>query len=227
MAIAELFDKCAHQYDSARQQLIPCFDEFYGTAISVVEALTHKDVIDILDVGAGTGLFSRFLAVCKPEAKFHLLDVSSSMLALAKSSAVFEDREVQISHLDMRTIKESKQRYDVVISSLAIHHLDAAEKQNLFQTICSSLKSSGVFVNADQALGPTAKIEELYRQQWLSAVKEKGVSQEVLQAALERMQEDKMDTLANQLLWLDQAGFEDVHCWYQNYSFCVYSGVKR
>ena len=83
-----------------------------------------------------------------------------------------------------------------------------------------------MFINADQVLGSTPAIESDYRAAWLRQVKEKGVSDTALSQALERMKEDKMSTLSDQLSWLGEAGFERVNCWYQNYSFVVFSGQK-
>ena len=48
-----------------------------------------------------------------------------------------------------------------------------------------------------------------------------------LSSALERMKEDKMSTLRNQIAWLNKVGFTDANCWYKRYSFVVYSGRRQ
>ncbi|HBG20613.1 MAG TPA: class I SAM-dependent methyltransferase, partial [Desulfobulbaceae bacterium] len=53
-----------------------------------------------------------------------------------------------------------------------------------------------------------------------------GISEEALDAARKRMQEDKMSPLSSQLDWLGKAGFDDITAWYQYYSFVIYSGTK-
>jgi tRNA (cmo5U34)-methyltransferase len=53
VSVREAFDKGAKDYDSARKQLIPCFNEFYGTALDLISALKTDD-IKVLDLGAGT-----------------------------------------------------------------------------------------------------------------------------------------------------------------------------
>jgi tRNA (cmo5U34)-methyltransferase len=40
------------------------------------------------------------------------------------------------------------------------------------------------------------------------------------------MKEDKMATIADQLRWLEEAGFQSVDCWYKSYNFAVYGGRK-
>jgi tRNA (cmo5U34)-methyltransferase len=117
--------------------------------------------------------------------------------------------------------------YDVVVSALAIHHLDDPSKRRLFENIYRTLAAGGRFVNIEQILGPTPAIEDFYQQVWLQTVRAKGVGAEDLSAALERMRQDQAAPLYAQLRWLEDAGFEEVNCWYQWYRFVVYSGDKK
>ncbi|MCP4689764.1 MAG: class I SAM-dependent methyltransferase, partial [Desulfobacterales bacterium] len=84
----------------------------------------------------------------------------------------------------------------------------------------------GIFINADQVLGATPEIEKRYQETWLKQIRENGVTDAELAAARERMKEDKMSTLHDQLLWLKEANFTNVNCWWKNYSFAVFSGRK-
>ena len=116
--------------------------------------------------------------------------------------------------------------YEAVVSALSVHHLDGTGKRELFRKVYGVLCSGGVFVNADQVLGSTPEIEARYREMWFRRVRERGVSEEDLAAALARMEEDKMSTLEEQKAWLEEAGFRQVDCPYKNYSFAVYGGYK-
>lgn len=225
MSVEQAFDHGAEIYDRARRQLIPCFDDFYGTVISLLHGVLDRQ-IRVLDLGAGTGLLSGLIADSFPLAQFHLTDISSKMLDVAATRASLAGRAVELTHIDLRDILKLGRRYDAIVSSLAIHHLSSVEKQNLFGDCFALLENNGIFINADQALGATAAIEEEYRREWLRVVEDAGVSDDDLQRALERMKEDKMDPLRDQLDWLRQAGFTQENCWYQNFSFCVYSGRK-
>jgi tRNA (cmo5U34)-methyltransferase len=83
-----------------------------------------------------------------------------------------------------------------------------------------------MFVNADQVLGKTPELERLYRQHWLDCVCAIGISDEELKAAKKRMEYDRMAPLDIQLRWLEAAGFQDVDCWYKNFSFAVFGGHR-
>ena len=49
---------------------------------------------------------------------------------------------------------------------------------------------------------------------------------EELNAAFERMREDRMSTLSHQLEALKRVGYTQVNCWFKQYSFVVYSAQK-
>jgi tRNA (cmo5U34)-methyltransferase len=40
------------------------------------------------------------------------------------------------------------------------------------------------------------------------------------------MKYDRMAPLNTQLRWLEEAGFQDVDCWYKNFSFAVFGGHR-
>ena len=224
MSIKNSFDKAAKDYDAARKQLIPCFDEFYGTAMDLI-SFNEADNLQVLDLGAGTGLFTSLVAQQYPDAEFTLYDLSSAMLSEAKTR--FEKINSKINYIEKDYSADGIDgEYDLIISALSIHHLTDNEKEILFRNIYKSLKPNGLFINADQVLGETNNIEQTYRNVWLKQVKDNGVTDSTLSAALERMKEDKMSTLIDQLLWLKKANFQEVNCWYKNYSFVIYSGRK-
>ncbi len=222
-AIKQAFDLSANTYDQSRRQLIPCFDAFYTTVLEVIP-FNLDDRFRVLDLGAGTGLLSQLLAQRFPRARIQLMDISAAMLAKAKERLAKAPAEVQFVTGDYTAGLGGE--FEVVVSSLSIHHLADELKARLFYDILAVLTRGGLFINADQVLGATPEIDRRYRETWLHKVRASGIAPTELTAAMERMKEDRMATLANQLAWLRQAGFGEVNCWYQNFSFAVFSGIK-
>lgn len=222
--VKAIFDKAAGQYDGLRRKLIPCFDEFYGTVLNIIPF--HKDdKFSVLDLGAGTGLLSSFVLEAFPEAVLTLMDVSPGMLAKAKERFAAAGERVSYSNTDFN--KDSLPgKFDLVISALAIHHTPENELQNVFGKVYDALHKGAMFINADQALGATPSIENMYQENWLKSIRLNGCTEADVNAAIERMKADKTSSLRTQLLVLESAGFGEVECWFKNYRFAVYSGKK-
>lgn len=225
MSIKAVFDQYASQYDGSRRKLIPCFADFYRTAREIIP-FAPEEKLTILDLGAGTGLLTSMIATDFAHARFVLMDISESMLAEAEKRLSGYAGEFSYVTADYSRIPSLGGQFDLVMSSLSIHHLDQQQKQELFGKVYAHLAPGGVFVNADQVLGETAEVDKIYRRKWLEQVKANGATDVELQGALVRMKEDRMSTLSWQLASLQDAGFHHVNCWYQHYSFAVYSGSK-
>ncbi len=223
--VKSVFDKYADQYNQSRRKLIPCFDDFYKTSIEVIP-FRHDENIKILDLGAGTGLLSCFVASAFQRADITLIDVSGNMISQARSGLAKFPNKCEYVVGDY-SVLEFSQKFDVIISALSIHHLSGEQKKALFSNIIDQLNPGGVFINADQVQGETPELERVYCQKWLQQVRENGTSERELEAAQERMKEDQMSTLSSQIQWLKKAGFNDVDCWYKNFSFAVFGGRRR
>jgi tRNA (cmo5U34)-methyltransferase len=215
-----VFDTTAATYDADRARLIPCFEPFYRWAVDLIPA----DADHILDLGAGTGLLSAFVRVRFPDAYLHLIDISEPMLAKA-AKRLAGDQEVHYQVADYTQALEPR-NYDAVVSALSIHHLEDEAKQALFRRIHAALKPGGVFVNADQVLGPTPALETRYRELWLSQVRALGATGQQIADSLYRQQEDRCASVEDQLQWLRAAGFTDADCWFKDNCFAVLAGTK-
>jgi tRNA (cmo5U34)-methyltransferase len=78
--------------------------------------------------------------------------------------------------------------FDLIVSALAVHHLDESEKRSLFRRVHEALRPGGRFVLGDV------------------------VTADVIVAPLEEGY-DKPDRAADQLEWLRAAGFDARLAW--------------
>lgn len=234
---AALFDRVAEAYDRARRQLLPCFDDFYGAAVEVVRrrvARTRVDAepVEVLDLGAGTGLLSSLLSARlategTAEVTFVAFDGAPAMLAEAERRFAGKPHALEAIVGDLnRPSQLPTGPFDAVVSALAIHHLDDRAKVALYEAAAERLRPGGVFVNADQVAGPTPALDAEYHDVWLEEIRARGAREEDIAAALVRMEADRCAPVEPQLEWLRSVGLVEVHCVAKWWRFAVLSGVR-
>lgn len=217
MGIKHEFNDVAKDYDAQRRQLIPCFDDFYRLPIEMLDF--NADAPRVLDIGSGTGLFSAFLLEKYPDAHLTLIDLADGMLDVARERFA-EHKNVDYIVGDY-TAHSFDEPFDIIISALSIHHLNAAGKEALYKKCYSLLKPGGIFLNADQVKSPFSYTEERFIRLWRDEIETSGIGAAELQKAYERQAYDDPSTLCEQLEWLENAGFSVIDCVYKYYVFAV------
>ncbi len=215
--VKEKFNQNALQYDNQRRKLIPCFEDFYSVPVSIIE--TDKETPKILDIGAGTGLFASFIKEKFPKATITLIDISENMLEKARNRFK-EEENIAYINADYSEYK-FEEKFDIIVSSLSIHHLTDEAKKKMFNNVYNLLTPKGIFVNADQVLGHTPFIDSMYKKDWNHKITMSGLTDSEIQAAHERTKLDRMATLDHQMKWLIDSGFQDVDCVYKYFNFVV------
>ncbi|MCC2111591.1 MAG: class I SAM-dependent methyltransferase [Hyphomicrobiales bacterium] len=223
-AIAAAFEASAAGYDDGRRRLLPELDAFYGMVVDLVRMQT-PNARSILDLGAGTGLLSAVVASAFPQAAITLADISPAQLDIARARFAEMNRAVEILAGDFCALPLGGP-YDAVISSLAIHHIEDAEKTDLFEKVFDALAPGGVFINAEQVAGPNDGVTAAYNDYWKAKSRLAGATDDDFAEAEIRMEHDCCATLDDQLGWLKSIGFVDVDCWYKSGFLAVYCGRR-
>jgi tRNA (cmo5U34)-methyltransferase len=153
---------------------------------AVARATAGLEVRAVLELGVGTGQTARRVRGLHPRATWTGIDANASMLARAREALPGAD-------LRRRRLEDPLPdgSYDLVVSALAVHHLDGAGKRDLFHRIGEALRRGGVFVVGDVVV-PDRPEDALIEIDWVV---------------------DLPDRAADQLEWLEEAGFEPELVW--------------
>jgi tRNA (cmo5U34)-methyltransferase len=192
---------------------------------TVCDLLGDLPVPHVLDLCCGEGLLAQEYLRRTPDGRVTLLDGSAEMLAAAQRRlAPFGDRFAQvqadIADRDWRVAG----RYGGVMTSLAVHHLNADGKQQLYRDLHDLLPPGGVFVMADliEPTGPVAR--GVAAQAWERSVAEESERLFGTDEALAAFREvgwnyyrqpgpdsfDMPSSITEHLTWLNAAGFAEV-----------------
>lgn len=223
--IARAFDASVDYYDDWMRVALPSYHGIFMAALEQIP-FEKSASFQVLDLGAGTGLFSWHVLGEYPAANFTLCDVAPGMLEIARKR--FAPYPGQFTYLieDYRQLPADR-KFDLVISSLSIHHLFDEDKRALFCQICSLLEDGGLFLNIDQVWGPTEYWQSRYWDQWLARVRQNGASPDQIEASVKRRREfDHEASLADQLQWLAQAGFSQVDCVFKHAFIGVFCAFR-
>ncbi len=216
------FDNAATKYDKDRKAIIPNFDVYYGTLVQMADSRIINP--RILDLGAGTGLLTQLLWEKHPEAQFQLVDMAEEMLNIAKTR--FSGQK-NFEYINEDYLKyDFDGLFDMIVSSLSIHHLNHNDIKSLYQKAYDHLKPDGIFLNADEVIGPGSYSEKMYQKNWMEVINKASLEKSDKKVILERMKFDNPATLEDNIKWLQEAGFKDVDVYYKYYNFVVLYGRK-
>jgi tRNA (cmo5U34)-methyltransferase len=110
----------------------------------IARATAGVDARAILDLGTGTGITAERVLALHPGARLTGIDSSPEMLDHARS--VLPRGEFRVARLEDPLPAGP---FDLVISALAIHHLDGAGKADLVGRVAAVLGPGGRFVFGD------------------------------------------------------------------------------
>lgn len=190
---------------------------------------------NVLDLGCGDGILTHNLLEIDNTISATLVDASDDMLNKA-NERLHGFENINFIRASFQEILEKdilQQKFDFIVSSLAIHHLTMNEKRDFFKKIYSHLHPGGYFMNIDVMLAPTDALEQWYMQMWREWIDERktslGIEGNIFDDITRRYKEfddNKPDTLDDQLSALRDIGFKEADCFYKYGVFAVYGGRK-
>ena len=130
----------------------PRYDEMLCALVGSA-ALKEGEALRALDIGCGTGAASSLLLKAHPKIELTCLDMTESMLDLARRRLADQDARFVLA--DVHDF-EPDGPYDAVISSLALHHVVTdADKRTLYRKIFSALAQAALSTTRTSCLVPT------------------------------------------------------------------------
>ncbi len=223
--IKKHFDEEAHEFDRIVLKLIPHYEEMISALVTAIPFETSAE-IRVADLGCGTGSIAKKVKETFPHAHVTCVDIAENMIETAKKKlSPYSGIRYQVSDFYRFYFTD---RYDVVLSSLALHHLATDEdKQVFYGKIYNALSPGGVLYNADVVLASSSLLQEAYMGQWKNFMSRNVSRQEIEDKWIPKYrEEDRPARLMDQLAWLGKIGFVNTDVVWKYYNFAVYGGAK-
>jgi tRNA (cmo5U34)-methyltransferase len=225
------FIENADIYILERKRLFSIVKSFYSYFL---KNKIKNGQVKVLDLGCGDGTLTNELLKVNNKLEATLVDGSFDMIENAQQRLKSYSGLNYINKTFQELLEKDILEYDfnLIFSSLAIHHLSSKGKESLFQFIFHHLKEGGFFLNVDVVRAPTEALESWYRKLWTEWI----INNELKMGSKESFQhipqqyknnpDNYPDKLENQLNVLKSIGFSQVDCYYKYGIFSIFGGKK-
>ncbi len=194
----------------------------------------------ILELCCGEGLLAQALLERFPASSVDGYDGSAEMLRQAQNRLAGYGHRARFKTFDLAAPnwRTTDRPWQAIVSSLAIHHLDDAQKQTLYRDLYPLLAPNGALIIADviQPAHPLAMT--LAAKLWNEQVSQRALALAGHPRAYDVFQQeqwnlyrypdpmDKPSRLADQLKWLEAAGWVKVDVYWLNAGHAIFGGSK-
>ena len=175
-------------YTELMREEVPDYDRLQEAVAAATDGIA---VSRVLDLGTGTGVTLAAVLARHPSASAVGIDESAAMLEAARAHPELD----RPGAVDLRVADLADPLpagpFDLVVSALAVHHLDGPAKADLFRRVAAVVDPPGRFVLGDVVV-PEDQADAVT-----------PVSDDY----------DRPSSVADQLGWLEEAGFNSVVVW--------------
>jgi len=213
-----------------RRSLLPLL-EVQEDLIGRLLTREGRRVRRLLDLGGGDGAMTALVLQHAAGAQGVLVDFSEPMLERAEARFEGSDGRFRAVRGDLReagwvNALPAGEPFDLVISGLAIHHLESRRKRELFGEAFDLLGPGGMFLNMD-IVAVEGPLQGLFEEEMLANAEHAAVA--AGHGGPHQVEfdgdEDRPDSAAEQLGWLREAGFEQAETHFKWAEAAIFGGA--
>lgn len=218
---------------------VPAREEQMATILALLP-FERDAAFTVVELGSGEGYLAEALLACFPSASVWAMDGSAAMRSAASSRLERYGERFHVDHFDITNLEWANRIHgvDCVVSSLCVHHLDGRGKQGMFAGTFQQLVPGGALIVADLVAPVRAEPAALFATTWDRETRSRSRqllgSDEGFDIFLKQEWNhyrypdpvDQPSPLFDQLLWLRDAGFAAVDCFWMRAGHAIFGGYK-
>ncbi len=233
----DLPDRVA-SYDVDMEIMHPNRSKMADIALEILPYSSNAS-ITCLELGTGTGFFTRRFLEQFPNSRVISVDGAESMIAIAQAriGSMVDRADFRIA--DFRQLGQvipEDQKVDVVLSAYSLHHLSVEEKTDVIRQSLGFLNPGGWFVNGDIIISESQYVENRIQELRVKGIVERSSDEDErfrdlksTRDFLDNLETNEIDqpvTLPMDLQILGEAGLTDIAVFWLEYREAVYGGRK-
>jgi tRNA (cmo5U34)-methyltransferase len=218
---------------------VPRRDEMMAALVAAVP-FDADEPIRILELGSGEGLLAAALLDRFPRASLTALDGSESMRREATTRLAADGDRARVAAFELPTLDWWDRMFgvDLIVSSLALHHLNDAKKQYLYKAAAERMSPRGALLVADIVEPQHPAARQAAADRWDTLARQQAESAGA-PALYQRFLDERWNyfrfpdaadqpaALMHHLVWLRHAGFAAVDCVWMDAGHAVFGGFKQ
>lgn len=225
-SVGDFFDKVSDDYDDSIRKAIPPYREMFEALLGYC-FLDARKPLRILELGCGTGNLSVLLRELFPSAGMTLVDLSPDMLKHAALKLSGENETLRLIQGGFMDISFEAGSFDLVVSSMALHHLKDDEKPILYARVFQWLKPGGIFRCADETLGSPEAVHIENMRHWEVWAKQNGATDADIKLWSDHAEQyDHYAPLHHHFQWLAQSGFGNIDSYWRKLMWTVFGATR-
>ena len=207
-SVEQFYNAVSKDYNKFIHHAVPRYPEMLWAIFQYIP----KDLKPkrILELGCGTGNLSELIVKTYPKSEKVLVDISEEVLSHCKNR-LEDNNRIEYCRADINELDFPVDSFDLIVSSITIHHLKHHEKELLFRKAFSWLTNKGVFTYSDQFAGVTKEIYDNHMKLWYQFALNSGCTEDEWELWMKHQNEhDYHATAIDQISWLKKANFNSI-----------------
>ena len=170
-----------------------------------------------LDLGCGPGLLAARILAEYPNAELTALDLTQDMLDSCRRR-LGAGRRVSYRLADFRT-DGLGMGYDLIVASLALHHMELSERPTFYRRALASLNPGGILIAAEVIVDESPGVSDQQRALWRAFMEQNG--EDATHWYSKHLEKDHPASITTLVDMLVEAGWADAGCWWRYLNFAI------
>ena len=171
VSTAEFYDAISKDYTESVERCVPKYKEMLSTLFTYLP--TNYSPKSILELGCGTGNLTHLISDHFPKSRIHAVDISKECINECKQR--LQSADIDYIKSDFRDLDFQEKSFDLIISSISIHHLNDNEKSRLFKLLFLWQTDNGILTFCDQFKGESESIYKKHIKLWRGFTHGQGI----------------------------------------------------
>jgi tRNA (cmo5U34)-methyltransferase len=227
-----------NRYQKVIDFIVPGRREILETIAKLATDFKQTD-LKVLDIGCGDGAVTTEILKINPHSSVWMVDNSPEMIRISQER-FWDNSNIRVRQFDLNNglpPETQAEKFDVVVSCFALHHLEYENRVQLYKAIYQVLNQGAFFVNGDMFRGDSSQMNDWEFDNWIRwmVVKlkehlgEEHTFDEIKQRQLASFQKmgDKPGTLWDMYHDLQSAGFVKVDCMMKVQNLAIMAATKE